>query len=241
MRVGKLAALFAATALWAFGAAPAYAGIVTFSSGPSASRFAVGSEVADGERITLRAGDRLTVLSNSGTREMRGPGTFQIARNGAATNHRVWEALSATRVVSRDVVAATRSPASWQSPNLWWIDVDSGLSVSLCVPEGETIRFWRRNPDVRASYALASTSRPNRTTALAFAGTETIADWGPTPSPQASQSYRITRDSGELMTQINLVFLSLSEIASPEALAPALLAHGCTNQLEMLTLALSEG
>src|SRR5205085_12101087 len=58
-------------------AAPAAANVlVVRSTGPSAASYRAGQSLADNQRITLRAGDQLTILANGGTRTFRGPGTF---------------------------------------------------------------------------------------------------------------------------------------------------------------------
>ena len=60
-------------ALGFIGSTPAQAGVVVKSSGPSAATYPVGRKLSDSSTITLRAGDSVTVLTDSGTRVITGP------------------------------------------------------------------------------------------------------------------------------------------------------------------------
>ena len=50
----------------------AHAGVVVKSTGPSATRYPVGTKLEDTATITLKAGDVVTVLTAEGTRVIKG-------------------------------------------------------------------------------------------------------------------------------------------------------------------------
>ena len=62
----------------------AKAGTVVASSGPSAGKYPVGKKLKDTDRITLRAGDSVTVLDSRGTRIISGAGTHMVGARGAS-------------------------------------------------------------------------------------------------------------------------------------------------------------
>ncbi len=57
-------------------ARPAGPAVVIRAIGPSAKQYPAGTRLQVGTRLTLRAHDSVTVLTNGGTRTFRGPGTF---------------------------------------------------------------------------------------------------------------------------------------------------------------------
>ena len=62
----------------------AQAGVVVKSSGPSAASYPVGKKLDDAASVTLRNGDSITVLTDSGTRVITGPGTHRVGARGAS-------------------------------------------------------------------------------------------------------------------------------------------------------------
>src|SRR5687767_8423130 len=72
-----LAGVAAAAALAAAGVAHAQ-GVVVRSTGPSAAQYPQGKRLPANAKVTLRSGDRLTVLDKAGTRVLSGPGSFTL-------------------------------------------------------------------------------------------------------------------------------------------------------------------
>ena len=66
----------------ALGTGTAFAEVrVIARSGPSATLFPMGARLPDDHRVTLRAGDTLTLLrSNGGRVVLRGPGTYTVGQ-----------------------------------------------------------------------------------------------------------------------------------------------------------------
>src|SRR3954453_14040696 len=77
----SLAAVILATATLVSGTADA-ATLVVRSSGPSARALPPGRTIADGTPVSLQAGDVVTLLVATGTRILRGPGSFNLAGGG---------------------------------------------------------------------------------------------------------------------------------------------------------------
>lgn len=233
-------ARLAALTMLAFGAAPALAGTVVASSGPSAAQFRVGSQVSDTQRITLRDGDMLTVLTSGGTRVLRGPGTFVVSQQGASTSNRALAALTSQRSATRARGAAVRGPEGGQpvtNPILWYVDVNAAQTLKVCLPADYNVRFWRAEYAAAATYTLTMGSMPETATPLNFGEGEMLTGWAGGAAPQAGQSYTIVPAAGGTPTEVSFAFLE-EVSADPEVLAQALIANGCTEQLDRLASAL---
>ena len=59
--------------------------IVVASAGPSSKTYPPGKSLADGSKVTLRAGDALTILDGRGTSVLKGPGTFATSAVATAS------------------------------------------------------------------------------------------------------------------------------------------------------------
>ena len=94
-------------ALGFLGSAPAQAGVVVKSSGPSAETYPVGKKLDDAASVTLRTGDSITVLTGSGTRVISGPGTHRVGARGASKRTATMQASSLSR-------ASDEQLARWQ-------------------------------------------------------------------------------------------------------------------------------
>ena len=151
----------------------ASAGVVVKSTGPSAGSYPVGRQVEDGSAITLRAGDRITVLTDDGTTVMQGPGTFRVGE-GATRSRSRFSNLTRRRASSRARTGAVRSGADGReprSPNLWYVNVAAAGSV--CLYDMSAIRLWRPVADVAQTYSIVDQGND---TALdvTFVGTEAV-------------------------------------------------------------------
>jgi hypothetical protein len=88
------------TSLALLGAGCATPGRLTIleSVGPSNARFPEGSRLTQGERLMLRAGDRVTIVQDDlFIRTFRGPGTFQARMTGGEDQRRRRLATGAVR------------------------------------------------------------------------------------------------------------------------------------------------
>src|SRR5690606_12885977 len=104
----------------------ALAGVVVSVSGPSASSYPVGRKLGDDDRIVLRAGDTLTVLDGSGTRVLRGAGTYSLGQTSGTKASSTFAILTERRSARRARTGAVRAgdlDTPVRSPNLWYVDV----------------------------------------------------------------------------------------------------------------------
>ena len=212
-------------------AVPAMAGTVIASSGPSAAQYRVGAQVANTQRITLRAGDSVTVLDNGGTRVFSGPGTYVLARRSGQAENRAFAALTTQRSADRARIASVRGEGGAQvtNPSLWYVDI--ARSGTVCLADPAHVRMWRADPAAEASYAITA---PGMDAArVTFPASEGIAAWGGATPPSEGVTYTIGTSE--------VTFKLLAEMPEdPEAMAQALLAQGCTMQVEQLAAAMME-
>ena len=204
-------------------AAPAAAGVlVVRSTGPSAGSYRAGQSLRDNERITLRAGDQVMILANGGTRTFRGPGTFspntQVASGGTVNNGGRIARIGAVR--DAGIIP--------HGPTIWHVDVTQ--SGNFCLTSASNVMLWR--PDASAPVRLAI-SGPGGARTLNWAANEPTHAW-PRQAPIAGgASYSFTQPGVAVPTNITFRVLS-AEPRDVQAVAEALIANGCQNQLDVL-------
>lgn len=232
----RLGALALAGAVLALPAAAAQAGVVVKSTGPSAGRYPVGTKLDDNATITLKAGDVVTVLTDKGTRVIRGAGTFRVGDRPQVAADR-FAMLTRKRAATRVRTGAVRGEddAPVTNPSLWYVDV--GRSGTICLYDLATVRLWRPGTLGTSTYRMF-----NRETGAAvdvtFDDTVMIAALDPARLPIVEGApYTITGPDNATSAQINFVLLS-EDYAAPDALAEALIAKGCAVQLEALASSL---
>ena len=232
----RLVAMALAGAACALVPAAALAGVVVSASGPSAARFPVGKNIANSERIELRAGDTLTVLDGNGTRVLRGAGTYSLDQQAGPSKRNTFAVLTQRRTASRAITAASRGDevAGVRSPNLWYVDVAHPAKV--CVPGTDRVRLWRAATDGDATYSLHSAAG-GASHSVTFAHGDTLAPWDTTAFPISDgASFALSGPGGEGSGTLTFAVLD-SVPEEPEALAQQLIEKGCTQQLELLSTA----
>ena len=138
--------------------------VVVRSSGPSAATYPQGRKLPANAKVTLKAGDKVTVLDKAGSRVLSGPGAFTldnaVARDaGAAT--RVAGVLASTGGARARTGAVRGAGAIRSAPlaapagpdNVWYIDVSKG--GAYCVANPGSLVLWRPNRAEEASAKLA--------------------------------------------------------------------------------------
>jgi hypothetical protein len=215
-------------------AAPAatLAGVVVKSSGPTASRYPVGTKLDDNATITLREGDVLTVLTADGTRVIRGAGTHRVGDRPKVANDR-FAALTRKRAANRVRTGAVRSEADEtpSNPSLWYVDVTrSGM---ICLYDLGAVRLWRPGPAGTSTYRVGDAAGTT-SVEVTFDDTVVIAALDPARLPiTESNAYRIYRPDGAVSADLRFVKID-EEFGTPDALAEMLIAKGCTVQVEAL-------
>ncbi|WP_299193570.1 hypothetical protein [uncultured Erythrobacter sp.] len=215
----------------------ASAGVVVKSSGPSAGEYPVGRQVADEASITLRAGDKITVLTDDGTRVMQGPGTFRVGEGATRTRAR-FSNLTRQRAARRVRTGAVRSGATGapaRSPNLWFVNVAAAGNV--CLYDLGSVRLWRPEATEAQTYQIRDAASQG-SLEVSFVESEAVRALDPNGLPITDGgNYTITAPAGEdsEAASVNVTFVTMDEeYAAPDALAQALIDNGCTTQLALL-------
>jgi len=233
-RLGALALAGAALAL----PAAALAGVVVKSTGPSATRYPVGTKLDDSATITLKAGDVVTVLTAEGTRVIKGAGTFRVGDRPQVAADR-FASLTRKRAATRVRTGAVRGDAdeTVSNPSLWYVDVTR--SGTICLYDLATVRLWRPGTDGTSTYTIADHAGTAKAE-VTFDDTVTVAALDPARLPITEGGhYMITAPDGTTSAHINFVLLA-DDYAAPDALAEALIAKGCTVQLDALAVTLAD-
>jgi hypothetical protein len=214
-------ALIAAALLSTAGSAAASV-LVVRSTGPSAASYRAGQSLPDNARITLREGDQLTILAGGGTRTFRGPGTFspstQVASGTTVNNGGRIARVGAVR----DAGIIPRGPTIWH--------VDVSQSGTFCLASAANVMLWRPDASVPVRYTI---SGPGGTRTLNWRANEPTAAWpGGTPIANGS-TYTITEAGVAVPVTITFRLLG-SQPHDVQSVAGALIANGCTGQLDVL-------
>jgi hypothetical protein len=214
----------------------AMAGVVVKSTGPSSAKYPVGTKLDDNASVTLKPGDVITVLTAEGTRVIRGGGTFRVGDRPQVAADR-FAALTRKRAATRVRTGAVRgeSDAMATNPNLWYVDVTR--SGTFCLYDLATVRLWRPATGNVETYRIVGEdgSSPVEVT---FDDVAAVAPLDPARLPIVEGgNYMITAPDGTTSAHLNFVLLP-EDAEAPDELAEALIAKGCTVQLEMLASAL---
>ena len=233
----SVAVLFAAAALTFPGIASA--GIVVASSGPSAAKYPAGKKLPDTMRITLKSGDKVTILDKRGTKVLRGPDTFTVGEAIGPRRTSTFATLTRLRNSTRARTGAIRGEGGtggeMLSPNMWYINV--AKPGTMCILDVDAVRLWRANAEKRESFVLTAADGSSKAIA-AFDPMATLAIWDVAKAPVANGSAYTVRKEGT-STQGTITFAVLPDMpADPEALGEALIEHGCMDQLDLLTASL---
>ncbi len=231
----RFAALVLAGAAMALPVA-AMAGVVVKSTGPSSTKYPVGTKLEDSASITLKAGDVVTVLTAEGTRVIKGAGTFRVGDRPRVASDR-FASLTRKRAATRVRTGAVRAPddETVTNPSLWYVDVTR--SGTICLYDLATVRLWRPGTGGTATYLIGKPTAALPLAEVTFDETVTVAALDPARvSVTDGEGFVISAPDGSTSI-INLVLLA-DDFDAPDALAEALIAKGCTVQLEALATSL---
>jgi hypothetical protein len=236
---GRVKIIASAVAGVALAVAPAAAlanGIVVAISGPSASKYPVGTKVADNERIVLAPSDTVTVLDGRGTRVLKGAGTFTLSQQAGTSKTGAFALLTRERAAQRMRTGAVRGEPAGPitRPNLWYVDVsDSG---PICVPKADEIRLWRPSGEGDATYSINPVGT-GAVVRVVFRDGEVLSPWDGKALPvKDGASFVISQAKA---AQRTITFKVLDAVpGEPDALAADLISHGCTSQLDVLSQAM---
>jgi hypothetical protein len=211
-------------------AAPAAADVVVKSSGPSAKAFPVGKKLKSTERITLKAGDTVTILGKNGTRVLRGAGRYRVGARGKA-KPAAFANLTRSRSQARTGAARTGGSDKVLSPNLWYVDVTK--SGKMCVTDLSNVTLWR--PDVEKDQTIVvGPASAEFTYPIRFDGqASTRRVDNARLALQEAAEYTITGQGADGGATVTFALLENAP-ETAEDMAQALIAQGCMLQLDLL-------
>ncbi len=211
----------------------ALAGVVVKATGPSATKYPVGTKLDDDVRITLREGDAVTVLTAQGTRIIRGAGTFRVGDRPQVASDR-FAALTRKRAATRVRTGAVRDGLDGEvtNPSLWYVDITR--SGTVCLYDLSTVRLWRPATDGTATYRISADADGDPHADVTFDDTVTVAALDPARLPiKEGTHYMVAGPDGRTTAHVDFVALP-GDFEALDALAEALIARGCAVQLETL-------
>lgn len=202
--------------------------IVVRASGPSAGLYPPGKSIMAAS-ITLRPGDTLVLLDAKGTRTLSGAGAHSISGGSAAVAPSALGALirssGARQVRTGAVRGGTTGPA--KPPSLWYVDASRGGTV--CVADSAATNVWRPDMTTAARYSIWS---GGESVPLNFAPGQSVRPWPAQLPLTAGARYRIAASNG---APVEIVVQSVgTPDGSADAIGAALIAKGCTRQLDQL-------
>lgn len=229
----KLAAAAAATLALA-GAGTALAGtMVVRSTGPSATAYPVGKQLATEGRITLKAGDAITVMDAGGTRVLRGPGTVAVAGSNAASGAGFAQLISNTG--GRQArTGATRSAVGGgtpRSPNVWFVDASKG--GTHCIADPANVTLWRPDNIAEGTVTVTRLS-DNKSIDVAFRAGQASRSWPVADLPVVEGAqFRMVSPAAKAPVTVEVTVVGQPG-DSLEGVAGSLLPKGCRNQMDVL-------
>ncbi len=211
--------------------------------------YRVGTKLKETDEITLDAGDVVTVLTEKGTREMRGPGTFVVGAKPKSNRAR-FANLTRERAATDTVTGAVRSANSGDGadstplkPNIYFVDVRRAGPV--CLRSLDEITLWRPDGSEAETYTLSETPVGEADQIVSI--TVPFAQRARRASVSGERFglkdngvYTITAPQSGTVTAITVIDLG-ADIKRADALAGLLYQKGCMVQFEFLAQRLSPG
>lgn len=239
-RLGLTAA--AAVVAMALTTAAAAQSIVVRSTGPSASKYPVGTKLKPSDRVTLVEGDKLVLIQGGKTRTVSGKVTFTA---GATVQASQSMGTTVTRMMAKGPTVRSRGgfsreaiqaqPDELRAPNLWLLDYRQG--GTFCVADPATLMLWR--PDMASDTALTIAIGDKSETVALVSGAQ-FRKWPLDTVPvEYGVDYRLS--GGGLTAPVTVRFAAVAAMPeTPDAAGEMLMAKGCTPQLDRLVDAMAE-
>ena len=225
---------FGLLASFAMAASGAQAGVVVKASGPSAEQFPVGKKLDDAASISLKAGDRVTVLTANGTKVISGPGQFTVGVRGESkrSTFAVLTRQASNARVRTGAVRSGSSSGAPSNPSLWNVDVTQ--PGKFCIADTSRVTFWRPTTAGERIYVLGS-GQSDYLVQVKFADGAAQASLTSAQLPlDSNRSYRLSSEAGAAPRPLEFVVLDGVPGAADE-LGSILAEKGCNTQLAMLS------
>jgi len=191
--------------------------LVVRSSGQASKIYPPGKALPDDAKVKLQPGDSVMLLNTSGSKMLRGPGTFEVAGSGSL-------ASAGNR---RARTSSLRSGDIPLNPDPWNLDVTQ--SGKLCVANPSKLTLWRPQKD--DSIQLTIKGSGSEQTLEWPAGKDTIA-WPASLPVTSGAEYQLSQGTGDTA---RVTFITIANPPSDAVTtAQSLIANGCENQLDVL-------
>lgn len=210
---------------------------VVKSTGPSSKKHPVGKKLANGARVTLASGDKITVLNAKGTKVLQGPGSFTIGSSAGQTKVSLVNYLKQNGALRRVRAGAVRGSGDLGqdgaigTPTIWFMEPDS--QGTFCRLETRRLFVWRpRNQGSMALPVLAPEG--DRVAELTWEDGSRVRAWPKDDAPlEESANFRI--DRGEDGPRQEITFVGIPEEPETlEGLIDLLVEKDCKGQLDRL-------
>ncbi|MFC4294755.1 hypothetical protein ACFO0A_06735 [Novosphingobium tardum] len=220
--------------------------VVVRSTGPSAAQYPQGRKLPASAKVTLKAGDRLTVIDKAGSRVLAGPGNFvmdsTVSRDqqGASRVAGLMTGTAAPRTRTgavRGAPSAARAAAAPTAPDsIWYVDVSKG--GTYCVSNPTSLVLWRPNRAEDASAKLTGAS--GKPVPVTWKRGSPLRQWPTAELPLTDGGVYTFADP--VGPTVKIVTKFVSNVPADELGIAGLLADkGCHAQLDVLANALSGG
>lgn len=213
--------------------------LVVRSTGPSASQYPTGARLKANVRVTLVAGDRVILMQDGKTRTLSGPGTYSA---GGTVQANQTMGSTVARMLSPGPQGRARggfsrgdAPEEPSAPNIWVLDYRE--SGTFCVANPATLLLWR--PYMESDQLLKIEAKGKSET-VAFVSGANYRKWPTEAIPlEYGIDYRLS--GAGLSAPVTVRFAAMDAVPeAAEGAAEALMAKGCTPQLDRLVDAMSE-
>ncbi|WP_395623775.1 hypothetical protein [Sphingomonas daechungensis] len=194
--------------------------LVVRSVGPSAKSYPPGKALPDTAKISLQAGDSVTVLSPGAKRTLRGPGTFPAASASA-------EGLSQA-AAKRTRFGAMRTGDLALNPSPWNLDVTQ--SGTVCI-SGSSLKMWRPNSEDVAKLSIKGPA--GAATTVTWPAGKSTMDWPASVKISSGTDYQIAMAHTASPETVRFAVLPSIPQDITDA-AQELIKNGCQNQLDVL-------
>jgi hypothetical protein len=209
--------------------------IVIRADGPSKGAYPPGKSLTG--KVALRVGDTLVLLDGKGTRTLKGPATVDIS----ATQTALVAPSALTSLIRNAGARQVRTGAvrggnhvQASSPNLWYVDTTRAGTV--CLPDTSGATLWRKSMDEAATLTLTRAS-DRKAVPLNFAIGQSVRPWPVADLPiAASTDYWLSGPGIAKPVAVRFETVGNPGI-TPDAIGAALIAKGCSQQLDMLVAA----
>lgn len=211
--------------------------IVIKYDGPNSQNYKPGKKLPPTAKISLKAGEVLTVLDERGTRTLRGPGTYSASSAvsaGSVSNTNLASLIKTSSVRRARTGAVRGEPPPLQaqmSPNLWYVDTKKG--ARFCVPDFQNLQLWRSDSlETQPAITIANSAGSNAT--VKFGKGRSTVRWPSTVTPVDGGKYTISASGDAGKISIEMVKIEVAAEERLDTLASKLLDRGCQAQSELL-------